>query len=374
MVIGFASEWIGENVGGVERYAMELLRGLLRIDQENGYEIFTTRRGPQALTGIETPNRSVRPTASNSRWYYVPIGLPLAVLKHPIDVLHATFAVVPWCPTKRIVLTIHDVGPDVHPEFFPVPVRWRFRWLVTQGIKCAAKVIVPTHATKQELLSHYHIADNKIVVIPEGVNVSFDSAECMSGETQESIGWLPASEFILYVGRFHARKNLVRLLQAFARLKQRSESPVKLVLPGMDMYHRRDVLSAIASLRLERDVVCPGRVSDRTLDMLYAKASVFAFPSLHEGFGLPPLEAMARGLPVMACNVSAMPEVLGDAAVLVDPYDVDAMADGLERLLWDSVLRRTLIERGKAWCKRYSWDTTARKTLSVYEDVFKGGD
>jgi glycosyltransferase involved in cell wall biosynthesis len=195
----------------------------------------------------------------------------------------------------------------------------------------------------------------------------------MSGETQESIGWLPASEFILYVGRFHARKNLVRLLQAFARLKQRSESPVKLVLPGMDMYHRRDVLSAIASLRLERDVVCPGRVSDRTLDMLYAKASVFAFPSLHEGFGLPPLEAMARGLPVMACNVSAMPEVLGDAAVLVDPYDVDAMADGLERLLWDSVLRRTLIERGKAWCKRYSWDTTARKTLSVYEDVFKGG-
>jgi glycosyltransferase involved in cell wall biosynthesis len=373
MRIGIASEWIGQKVGGPERYAVNLIKSILQVDSTNQYQIFLTPSGKETLTGIHGERVIVRSTISNSRWYYVPVGLPWNVLSHPVDVLHGTFTVAPWCPTKRIVLTVHDVGTDVHPEYFFDSVRLRVRWLTARGLSKASKVLVPTEATKRELLAHYRVSPEKIEIIPYGVEQSFPLNRGSSSESQQDEELRPLSDFILYVGRFHARKNLERLLEAFSILKARGGDGVRLVLVGRDFWSWQRVMEKIAALGLERDVLCPGHVSDEALESLYRRAKVFAFPSVHEGFGFTPLEAMARGLPVLAGNISAMPEVLGDAALLVDPYDPEQMADGLDRLLGDTALREELIRKGRERVKRYTWEATARATLKLYEELLARG-
>jgi glycosyltransferase involved in cell wall biosynthesis len=194
----------------------------------------------------------------------------------------------------------------------------------------------------------------------------FAPAASESSTAAEATGWEIPSDFILYIGRFQMRKNLERLLEAYSLLRNRFGPELKLVLAGKDMWHQQRIVEKIQTLGIEKDVICPGYVSDRILETLYRKARVFAFPSIHEGFGIPPLEAMARGVPVMACDRSAMPEILGDAAVYADPYDVGEMTRALEQLLSDEELRQRMIQRGKERVKRYSWQTAAHETLDVY--------
>lgn len=374
MIIGLASEWIGEQVGGPERYATNLIRHVVRVDADNKFVIFVTPRGARCLSDLADSRVVLRPTPLNSRWYYVPFGLPLEVLKKPVDLLHATFTVVPWCPGKRIVLTVHDVSPSVHPEFFPPMLRHRYNWLLARGVARADSIIVPSEASKRELLEHYRVAQEKVTVIYEGVDDVFAPEVSEFSAPAEDPGWEIPSDFILYIGRFQMRKNLERLLEAFDLLRKRFGSELKLVLAGKDMWHQQRIAEKIQSLGLEKDVICPGYVPDRTLETLYRKARVFAYPSIHEGFGIPPLEAMARGVPVMASNRSAMPEILGDAAVYADPYDVGEMAHALERLLSDEQLRQQMIQRGKERIKRYSWQTAARETLDVYRATLAKGN
>jgi glycosyltransferase involved in cell wall biosynthesis len=355
-------------VGGVERYATDLIRSVVAADPTNRYVLFTPPRGAPILADLASSRVRLQTTLFNSRWYFVPVGLPAAVLRHRVDLLHATFSVAPWCPGQRIVLTVHDVGPDVHPEFFPAGIRRRFRWLTAAGVARATVVVVPSEATRRELLAHYDVKPEKVRVVPEGVNSWFLGNGDGSGASPRDDS-IP-DEFILAVGRFHARKNLERFLEAFALFKRRHRrSGVKVVLAGRDMYHQQRVMDAIARLGLTDDVVFPGHVDDVMLRALYRRARLFAFPSVHEGFGLPLLEAFACGVPVLGGNRSATPEVAGDAAFLVDPYDVEAMADGIDRLLHDGTLRRTLVERGTRRLGDYSWETVARRMLALYNEA-----
>ena len=373
--IGVGSEWIGEKVGGLERYATSLIRSLLRVDRRNSYDLFVTPRGATQLEDLADDRIRIRSTALNSRWHYVPLGLPLGLARHPVDVFHATFTVVPWCPAKRIVLTIHDVCPDVHPDFFPPAVRMRLRWLLARGAARATRILVPSAATKRELTEYYDVDESKISVIHEGVHPYFLEDASGADEDDDKRDQDPTDpspqDFALYVGRFHSRKNLERLIDAFSILRKRRRGPRHLVLAGRELWHGDPVANRIRELGLQDDVICPGHVSDRELARLYRRARVFVYPSLHEGFGLPPLEAMARGLPVLASNRSAMPEVLADAAMLVDPFEAEAIADGLDRLTHDSTLRDGYIERGRQRVQRFSWESAARKTLELYEETFR---
>jgi glycosyltransferase involved in cell wall biosynthesis len=369
MRVGIASEWIGEQVGGLERQPADMIRSMIAADAENEYIIFVTARGARTLTGLANGRVHVRGTALSSRWYYVPVGLPLAVLRNRVDVLHATFSVVPWCPARRIVLTVHDVCPDVHPEFFPRAIRTRFRWLMLQGLARCARVIVPSHATKRELLQHYRVEPERVVVIPNGVR--HDMVDAQYGAYPQAAPFDEQRwprDFVLYVGRFHARKNIDRLLEAFARSRSRRNG-LRLVLAGRDLWSGERIARRIRELHLEQEVVCPGHVPDTTLAELYRRARVFAFPSLHEGFGIPPVEAMAYGVPVLACSISAMPEVLGDAAHYTDPYDVAAMADALDQVVEDDALRTELVHRGRTQLRRYAWPQIAERTLDVYREI-----
>ena len=369
MRVGIASEWVGERVGGLERQSADLIRSMVSVDPVNQYVVFVTARGARTLGHLAGDRTTIRSTAFNSRWYYVPVGLPLSVLRNQVDVLHAMFTVVPWCPARHVVLTVHDVCPDVHPEFFPPGIRARFRWLLTQGVSRADRVIVPSALTRRELLQHYDVDEGKVVVIPDGVRDTMDTLTGDASETDEPFDetqW--PKEFALYVGRFHARKNLERLLEAFARSSSR-RSGLRLILAGRDLWSGERIKARIAELGLESDVVCPGHVSDATLGQLYRRARAFVFPSLHEGFGIPPVEAMAHDVPVLACRISAMPEVLGDAAYYTDPYDTCEMASSLDELVSNDTLRRELIERGRRRANLYAWPGVAGQTLALYSQV-----
>jgi len=368
--IGIASEWIGQKVGGPERYAVCLIESLLRTDSANSYHLFVTPSARQQLSGLVGPRAALHTTASDSRWHFIPFGLPLSVSRHPVDVLHATFSFAPWGVPERVVLTVHDVCATMHPEFFKPIVGARVRWLLARDLARASRVLVPTETSRRELLESYRIAAEKIAVIPYGVSQHFNGGGAASAPLPEWGEWTRSlsSTFILYVGRFHVRKNLERLIRAFALLRHRDER-VQLVLVGRDFWDRERVQAQINALRLENDVLCPGHVEDAALEFLYRKAAAFAYPSLHEGFGFPPLEAMARGVPVLASNVSAVAEVLGDAALLVDPLDTEAIADGLARILADSELRERLIAKGRDRVRRFTWDRTAQATLEVYHSL-----
>jgi glycosyltransferase involved in cell wall biosynthesis len=366
MRVGIASEWVGERVGGLERQSADLIRSMVSVDSVNQYVVFVTARGARALGGLAGERTAVRPTAFSSRWYYVPVGLPLSVLRNRVDVLHAMFTVVPWCPAPRVVLTVHDVCPDVHPEFFPPGIRARFRWLLARGVARADRIIVPSALTRGELLQHYDVDGDKVVVIPDGVRETMHGDEAEVGEPFDPARW--PSDFVLYVGRFHARKNLERLLEAYARSTSRRHG-LRLILAGRDLWSGERIKARIAELGLESDVICPGHVSDTTLGCLYRRARAFVFPSLHEGFGIPPLEAMAHDVPVLACRISAMPEVLGDAAHYTDPYDTEAMASSLDELVSNDALRDELIRRGRHRAAIYAWPRVAGQTLELYNQV-----
>lgn len=372
MQVGIASEWIGQGVGGPERYAFDLMDNLLKVDQSSDYTFFVTPSARGALEPLSRNRARVRTSLLNSRWYYIPIGLPCSVWQHPVDVLHATFTFAPWCPSERIVFTVHDVTATAHPEYFKPLAGMRVRWLLERGLQRAWRILVPTETTLKELLEYYPSTDpQKIRVIPYGVQQEFPEPAASDAEVGDFARGL-APQLILYVGRFHVRKNLERLIQAFARVNERFRGDVQLLLVGRDFWNRKRIVETIAAAGLEQRVLCPGHVSDSALEWLYRRASIFAFPSLHEGFGFPPLEAMARGVPVLASNVSCMPEVLGDAALLVDPHDTEAIAAGLIRLLEDRALRTDLVAKGRDRSKQFTWERTARETLDVYREALDG--
>jgi glycosyltransferase involved in cell wall biosynthesis len=304
----------------------------------------------------------------DSRWYFIPFALPWNSFVGRLDLLHATFAYPPWCLVKNVVLTVHDVSVDVVADMFEPGIRRRLRWVLKQGIARAALVLVPTEATRHELLQRYDISPDRVKVIPYGVDHLAVPDAVGEREPLEAAPRLDRG-FILYVGRFHVRKNLERLLEAYARSSARTHGGIRLVLAGNDFGNLNSIRSRICDLGLEQDVWCPGHVSDAVLETLYRRASLFVYPSLHEGFGFPPLEAMRRKIPVLASNVSAMPEVLGDGAHLVDPYDPSRMAAAIDFLLEHEAERLALAERGAERARQFTWARTAALTLDAYHEA-----
>jgi glycosyltransferase involved in cell wall biosynthesis len=372
MRIGMASEWIGQHVGGPERYAREIIEHVVRLGKQHEYRIYVSASGRDLLSHLDGPRIRLCASRSDSRWYFVPLALPWNTLVGRLDLLHATFSYPPWCPVRNVVLTVHDVSVNVLADLFDPGVRRRLRWVLKHGIARAALVLVPTQATRQELLQLYDISPDRVKVVPYGVD---HVAVADTPAETTPLTAFPDLErgFILYVGRFHARKNLERLLEAYAKSSARTRGGVRLVLAGKDFGNLSNIRSRIHDLGLEQHVWCPGHVGDEVLETLYRRALLFVYPSLHEGFGFPPLEAMTRRVPVLASNVSAMPEVLGDGAHLVDPYDPSQMTAAIDFLLENDVERLALADRGVARASQYTWSRTAALTLDAYDEVLARG-
>jgi glycosyltransferase involved in cell wall biosynthesis len=294
-------------------------------------------------------------------------ALPVLARQARLDLLHGTININPILPGCPTVVTIHDLSFMRYPQAFPPMQRAYLQSQVRRSTRAARRVIAVSYATKQDVVELFGVAPERIDVVHNGVDASFCPAPAAEVEAFRRRAGLP-ERFILHLGTLEPRKNLVRLVQAFAQVRASDpgQPPIKLVLAGGKGWSYDTIFAEVDRLGLEQEVLFPGYVADQDLAWWYRATALFVYPSLLEGFGLPVLEAMACGAPTVTSNLSSLPEVAGDAALLVDPTSVDALAAALLRLLADAGLAHDLRARGLAQAACFPWSRTAKQTAAVY--------
>lgn len=354
---------VGARETGNETYTVSLLRGLAELADENRYEVLTP--SPERLrASVTLPPRfeviRVWPGTSALR---IPVAIPIASWRAASRVLHMTTYITPLKAPCPMVVTIHDLSFLEYPRAFSLRVRTILRTLVPGSIARAARVIAVSEFTKQDVIRRYGVAPEKITVTPLAPAPGFSR---MANPAQASLPAGVTEPYVLSVGNLEPRKNLDRLLEAFAVLVGERRFTGSLVLVGKDAL-RSDSLRRITRERgIESRVIFTGFVTQPELNALYNRAALFVYPSLYEGYGLPPIEAMACGCPVVASNVSVLPETTGGVAVLVDPRSTTEIANAMSAILHQPELARQLRERGLRHASSFSWTTTAARTLEVY--------
>lgn len=352
---------------GVSRYIERLVAAMPEAMSDAALLVYAGRgiALPSGVTGKFAPIPMERPAV---RIAWERAALPLLARANRLDLFHGTVNTLPPRLSCPAVVTVHDLAFLRWPEQVPVS---RHRYLsaaVPDAVRRAARVIAVSEATKRDLVELLGVAGEKIAVTPLGVEERFSppAAEAL-GAFRERKGL--DRPFILTVCTLEPRKNLPRLLEAFARL--RSELPHQLVIVGPEGWRTGALRETLAGLRLDDRLRLTGFVPDDELPLWYAAADLFAFPSLYEGFGLPVLEAMACGTPVVTSKASSMPEVAGDAAVYVDPESVEAIAEGIRVIARDAALRDRAARAGADRSRGYTWQRTARLTAEVYREVVR---
>jgi glycosyltransferase involved in cell wall biosynthesis len=314
---------------------------------------------PEYLAG-HSNLRSVReksPTHSGLRAHlWEQLSLPQTASRYDLDLFHTPAGQPPLLSGIPLVTTVHDVSPIVHPEWFSKRYATLYRVLTPLAIRASDRIITPSKFARDEIIDAYPSATGKTVAIHNGLTPGHGSGTPVDG--------LKADDFLLFVGSSNPRKNVATLLQAYRRYRRSASDPLTLALAGPD----REVFASTDRPAVE-GVHALGFVSDDELTWLYHNARAFVFPSLYEGFGLPILEAMSLGTPVITSNRGAMAEVAGDAAHLVDPTDPDALAQGIHRVLDDGEYADALCEAGQDRAGEFTWERTARETLDVYREV-----
>jgi len=344
---------------GPEQYSFYLIKALAEIDPKNQYLLYSPRSSDEELADLP-PNFSWKIIPFPRLW--TQIRLSLKMLKEPPDVLFIPSHVVPIFHPKKTVLTIHDLGYKYVPEVYTPFARFYENFSLKFLVKKATKIITPTEATKQDLIKFTGIDPAKIVVIYHG----FDQKLYKPSTAEKS-----SFSYILFLGRLEQKKNLIGLIKAFEILRQDNKIQHKLVLIGQPGYQYQKIKQAILNLppAIQKDVLELGYLPAKEVAFWMRKADVFVFPSFFEGFGIPVLEAMASGIPIVASNIPALAEIGSNTAFLVNPNDPKEIALGIKRVILDQKLREDLIKKGLKWASQFSWEKCAKETLAVLEEV-----
>ena len=357
---------------GVGHYTFHLVRALLEIDRQNHYVLYFDHRMPAAVTDeFAAPNVSVRRLPFSRYRKFLPFAYSHLLLaawltNDKLDVFHAPANVMPLSYNRPTVVTIHDLAIYEHPEWFPSQIA-STRLLVPQSIKKAATVIAVSQATKKDILNQFVVPSKKIVVVPEAADTALLKLRDRTADVRK-IYKLP-KKFVLYVGTIDPRKNLTTLIQAWQRLIHLFPKAVKdtaLVIAGGIGYRGTDVSDLIKTLKAP-SIHYLGYIPHNHKVKLMAEAAVFVFPTWYEGFGLPVLEAMQLGTPVVSSSVSSIPEIAGEAALLNAPENIEDLADSIRKVLTKPLLAKKMSLAGKKQAKLFSWKRTARVTLAVYK-------
>ena len=358
---------------GIGRFTRGLVRGLAEIDRDNEYVLFytlgrKTRRSP-AFAGH--PNFQERPIPVADRTFTIiwhRLGLPLAVdlFTGPVDLFYFPNYSLPPLRRGAAVVTVHDLSFLLVPECAEPGLRAHLERVVPASVASADFVTADSENTRNDLIALLDVPPDRVEVVYAGLEPSFQRVADQSALESIRRKYRLHFPFILHVGVIEPRKNLVRLVQAYQYLREHTRLPHKLVLAGGLGWLYHDIFREIEELHLGDDVIFPRFVPEQDLPALYSLADVLAYPSLYEGFGFPPLEAMACGTPVVCSEASSLPEVVGGAAITVPPTDVEELAEALERVLDDGRLRAELIDKGLAQAKLFTWEASARQLLNCF--------
>ena len=368
MRIGVFVLMAGRQAGGPETYEVELLRALAAIDRRNEYVVYCTTPAAIEAIGVVQENVRYHVLGPGPRPLAVALELPARLVRDGIDIFHSTFTPPPLF-TRPLVFTMHCFSNFAHPEYYPRLVAWRLNSLMRIGLRRAATVLCVSESVRDAVRSAFDVAPERLIVSYNGVGRQFTpmAPEQARAIVAERFGLV--HPYALFVGKLQARKNIVRLLQAFASFRRDSRSDLKLVLAGRRTATAEGIDEAIAASGLQDHVVEAGYFTPVDLPAVYAAARMMVFPSLWEGFGIPVVEAMACGTPVITSNVTSLPEIAGGAALLVDPSSVTEIASAMGRLEASSELRASLVTKGLERARAFTWPACARQTLSAYEGL-----
>ena len=368
MHIAIDAHSVGAQLAGNETYAVNLIEALAEIDQSNRYTLYVTRQSAVDRFTNRWPNFQVKRTLPHTPLVRIPLTLSVELRKNRVDVVHVQYTAPPRTPCA-LVATIHDLSFEHLPETFKRRSRAQLRLTVRRTAKKAAQILTLSEFSRRDIIETYALDPERVFVTPPAAPSHFAPVTDVTELRRIRMTYGIQRDYILALGSLQPRKNLVRLIKAYESLRGvvSSEQLPQLVLAGRRGWLEAETIRAAELSEARGDILFTGYVPDADLPAVYSGALCFAYPSYFEGFGLPILEAMQCGTPVIAGNRTSLPGVAGDAALLVDPFDQAAIGNGLVRLIKNADYRAELRVKGVDRAAAFSWKNTARLTLQAYE-------
>jgi alpha-1,3-rhamnosyl/mannosyltransferase len=371
MKIGVFVAFAGRNCGGPEVFERELVRSLVAADPRHEYHLYCLDRHAPSVIDLQHPNVKYHVLRPRFRVVSMLTSLPRIVARTQPDVFHAPMVTPAFCPTNTI-MAVQCSSLIRHPEFFPPLVRMRLEFLLHRAVPKAEIVVCPSQHVREVVQEKFHLPDDRLRVIGPGVSPAFhpieEAAKRRYLEDEHDIRY----PYFLLSGRWEARKNVVKTLEAFAHFKRTYRTEHKLVLTGGRSWGTAEIQCILDRQELRDMVVDLGKTPLDELPYLYAGAEALVYVSLWEGFGMPIIEAMACGTPVITSNTSAMPETSGGQALLVDPTSIEEISAGLYRATRDHAWRERAHVEGIQRAKLFTWELVAERFLGLYDEVGGG--
>lgn len=373
MKIGINARYLQKETSGIINYLLNLIINLKKIDRQNEYILFFGNDKPvpaEVLCDNFKSDIPSMPTNSQiMRVLWEHLYLPVAIKKLKIDVFHEPSFIAPVfkkCPT---VITIYDLAFLYYPKCFTRRNVMYFKAMLAGSINRADAIIAISENTKKDIINHFKVHPDKIKVIYGGVDAFFRIVNNAEETSRVKRKFNITKEYILNVSLISPRKNLISLLKSFKKLREDKNIDCQLVIAGGKGWRYKDIFKMVRLLELDNNIIFTDYVSNEELLHLYNNAMLFAYPSLYEGFGLPILEAMACGCPVVSSSTSSIPEVCADAAMLVNPESIDDLTEAIYIMITEDSIKQVYKKKGLERIKYFLWEGTAQKTLSVYKKV-----
>ena len=359
---------------GIGRYTRELVGALLELDTKNQYRLLYCYPGDDRPDPFfpKLPNVTERPLPIKERmltilWHRMQLPVPVELFSGPLDVFYAPNFVIPPTRHAKPVLTVHDLSYLLVPECHTPELRAYLEKTVPRSLARASIILADSYTTKNDLIVLLDVPAEKIEVVYSGVSAAYTPVTDPARRQQVRERYGLDRPFILMLGTVEPRKNIARLIQAYDKLRREEDIPHILVIAGKRGWVSDEIYATPGKLGIDEHVMFLDYVAEADLPALYSAADLFAYPSLYEGFGLPPLEAMACGTPVVCSNTTSLPEVVGDAALTVDPRNTDAIAGAMHSVLTDYDLREQMIARGLHQASQFTWQAAASKLPAIFQ-------
>jgi len=366
MQVGIDARLVYYHPAGISRYCLQLMRALAEIDKEDQFVIFQSRHAPEPL--VQQSNFRSESLWTPSHYRVEQYLLSLELRFKPVDVLHSPDFIPPFRRRCRSIITIHDLNFLLYPQFL-TKASARYYGQIDQAVRHTDHIIAVSESTRHDIVRLLGVPEQMITVIYEAPRRFFHILPDVDLRPRLQQRFGLKRDFLLFAGTIEPRKNIPTLLSAFQQMLDHYHPDVDLVLAGARGWLADEIDGLVSRLGLSDRVRFLGRVSDEELVWLYNATRMLVWPTFYEGFGLPPLEAMACGAPVIVSNVSSLPEVVGDAGLLVDPTDTNALTVAMWRVLSDDTLRQEMIAKGIKRAANFSWERAARETLALYRRV-----